>query len=62
MKAPNLGLLQFVVLIGSMISDEGSKPEDCCNVVLLIGSIISDEGSKSGTVAICGIDSVYHIR
>ena len=41
MKSPNLGLLQFVILIGS---------------------IISDEGSKSGTVAICGIDRVYHIR
>ena len=41
MKAPNLGLLQCVVLIGSIISDEGSKPE---------------------TVAICDIDSVYHIR
>ena len=27
MKAPNLGLLQFVVLVGSIISDEGSKPE-----------------------------------
>ena len=27
MKAPNLGLLQCVVLIGSIISDEGSKPE-----------------------------------
>ena len=27
MKAPNLRLLQFVVLIGSIISDEGSKPE-----------------------------------
>ena len=25
MKAPNLRLLQFVVLIGSIISDEGSK-------------------------------------
>ena len=27
MKAPNLRLLQFVALIGSIISDEGSKPE-----------------------------------
>ena len=27
MKAPNLGLLQCIVLIGSIISDEGSKPE-----------------------------------
>ena len=27
MKAPNLRLLQFVVLIWSIISDEGSKPE-----------------------------------
>ena len=27
MKAPNLRLLQFVVLIGSILSDEGSKPE-----------------------------------
>ena len=41
MKAPNLRLLQLVVLVGSIISDEGSKPE---------------------TVAICGFDSVYHIR
>ena len=41
MKTPNLRLLQFVVLIGS---------------------IISDEGSKSGTVVMCSIDRVYHIR
>ena len=27
MKAPNMRLLQFVVLIGSIISDEGSKHE-----------------------------------
>ena len=61
MKAPNLGLLQFVILIGSMISDEGSKPETVA-IVVLIGSIISDEGSKQETVAICGIDRVNHIR
>ena len=41
MKAPKMRLLQFVVLMGS---------------------IISDEGSKSGTVAMCSIDRVYHIR
>ena len=27
MKAPNMRLLQFVALIGSIISDEGSKHE-----------------------------------
>ena len=27
MKAPNLRLLQFVVLVGSVLSDESSKPE-----------------------------------
>ena len=27
MKAPNMRLLQFVELIGSILSDEGSKPE-----------------------------------